>query len=94
MLKIVHDVKWSIGPKTQPGTIIANGPLHPLCVDVTTMNPSENGKKNVLVLTNAFSKFSQAFVTQNQKGLTMAKRIVDMWFYVYGIPARIHNEKG
>ena len=59
-----------------------------------TMDPSRDGKENVLVLTDAFSKFSQAFVTPNLKALTMAKIIVDMWFYVYGIPVRIHSDKG
>ena len=47
-----------------------------------------------MVLTDAFSKFSQAFVTLNQKALTVAKIIVDKWFYVYGIPSRIHSDKG
>ena len=83
-----------VGPKTQPGSIIANGPLDLLCVDFTTMVPSRDGKENVLVLTDAFSKFSQAFVTPNEKALTMAKIIVDKWFYVYGIPSRIHSDKG
>ena len=83
-----------VGPKTQPGSIVANGPLDLLCVDFTTMDPSRDGKENVLVLTDAFSKFSQAFVTPNQKALTVAKIIVDKWFYVYGIPSRIHSDKG
>ena len=83
-----------VGPKTQPGSIIANGVLGLLCVDFTTMDPSRDGKENVLVLTDAFSKFSQAFVTPNQKVLTMAKIIVDKWFYIYGIPLRIHSDKG
>ena len=47
-----------VGPKAQPGSIIANGPLDLLCVDFTTMDPSRNSKENVLVLTDAFSKFS------------------------------------
>ena len=83
-----------VGPKTQPGSIVANGPLDLLCMDFTTMDASRDGKENVLVLTNAFSKFRQAFVTPNQKALTVARIIVDKWFYVYGIPARIHSDKG
>ena len=59
----------SVGPKTKPGSNIANGPLNLLCVDFTTMDPSRDGKENVLVLTDAFVKFSQAFVTPNQKTL-------------------------
>ena len=58
------------------------------------MDPSRDDKENVLVLTDAFFKFSQAFVTPNQKALTMAKIIVDKWFYIYGLPSRIHSDKG
>ena len=83
-----------VGPKTQPGSTVANGPLDLLCVDFTTMDPSWDGKENVLVLTDAYSKFSQAFVTPNQKALTMAIIIVDKWFYIYGIPSMIHSDKG
>ena len=45
-----------------------------------------------LVLTDAFSKFSQAFVKPNQKALTMAKIIVDK--YICGSPAEIYSDKG
>ena len=47
-----------------------------------------------MVLTDAFTKFSQAFITPNQKVLTIAKILVDKWFYVYGIPTRIHSDQG
>ena len=82
-----------VGPKIQLGSIIANGPLD-LCVDFTTMHPSMDGKENVLIMTDAFSKFSLAFITPNQKALTVVKIIVDKWFYVYRIPAGIHSDKG
>ena len=74
-------------PKTKLGSIIANNPMDLLCIDFTKVDPSKSGKENILVLTDAFSKFSQVFVTPNQKALTVAKILVDKWFYVYGIPA-------
>ena len=37
---------------------------------------------------------SQAFVTNNQKALTVTKTLVDKWFYIYGILAHIHSDKG
>ena len=83
-----------VGPKTKPGSIIVNGPLDLLCVDFTKMDPLGDGKEDVLVLTDAFPKFNQAFVTSNQKTLIMAKIIVDKWFYVYSVLACIHSEKG
>ena len=50
-----------VGPKAKPGSIIANRPLDPLCIDFTKMDPSRDGKENALVLTDAFTKFSQVF---------------------------------
>ena len=81
-------------PKTKPGTIIANNPIDLLCIDFTKVDPSKNSKENILVLTDAFTKFSQAFITPNQKALTVAKILVDKWFYVYGIPTQIHSDQG
>ena len=76
-----------VDPKPKPGTLIAHNPMNLLCVDFTTVDPSKDGKENILVLTDAFTKFSQAFVTPNQKVLTIAKILMDKWFYVYGVPA-------
>ena len=73
-------------PKTKLGTIIANNPMDLLCIDFTKVDPSKSGKENILVLTDVFTKFSQAFVTPNQKRIAMAKILVDKWFYIYGIP--------
>ena len=77
-------------PKTNLDKIIANNPMDLLCVDFTKVDPSKDDKENILVLTDTFTKFSQAFVTPNQKVITIAKILVDKWFYVYGIPAQIH----
>ena len=73
--------------KTKPGSIIANNPMDLLCIDFTKVDPSKSSKENILVLTDAFTKFSQVLVTLNQKALTVANILVDKWFYVYGIPA-------
>ena len=54
------------------GVIIANNPMDLVCIDFTKVDPSKDGKENILVLTDAFTKFSQAFVTPNQKVITMS----------------------
>ena len=81
-------------PKTVQGSLVANQPLGLLCIDFTKANIVKGGKENILVLTDAFSKYSQAFVTNNQKSLTMAKILVEKWFSVSGNPARIHSDQG
>ena len=82
-----------VGLKTKPDSNIAKEPLDILCVNFTKIDPSRDGKKDVLVLTDAFSTLSQVFVTPNQKALTMAKIIVDKWLYICGVPAHIHSDK-
>ena len=81
-------------PKTVQGSLVANQPLELLCIDFTKADVAKGGKENILVLTDAFSKYSQAFVTPNQKSLTVAKVLVEKWFSVFGIPARIHSDQG
>ena len=81
-------------PKTQQGSLTAQQPLELLCIDFTKADVAKGGKENILVLTDAFSKYSQAIVTNNQKALTVAKILVEKWFSVFGIPARIHSDQG
>ena len=82
------------GPHTHQGLPVANNPLDLLCIDFLKIDPSKDNKENVLVLTDAFTKFSQAFVTNSQKALTIAKILVNKWFYICGIPACIYSDKG
>ena len=78
----------------QQGSLTAQQPLELLCIDFTKADVAKGGKENILVLTDAFSKYSQAIVTNNQKALTIAKILVEKWFSVFGIPARIHSDQG
>ena len=64
-------------PKTQQGTLTAIQPLELLCIDFTKADPSKGGKENILILTDAFSKFSQAFVTSSQRAIIVAKLLVE-----------------
>ena len=65
-----------------------------MCVDFTKVDPSKDSKENMLVLTDAFTKFSQAFSNTQPEGMiTIVKILVDKQFYVYGIPACMHRDK-
>ena len=51
--------------------------MHLLCVDFTEVDILKDGKENILVLIDAFTKFRQTFITPNQKAITIAKVLVE-----------------
>ena len=64
-----------------------------LCIDFMKVDLSKDGKENVLVMTDAFSKFSVAVVMPNQQVEAIVKALVDKWFYTYRILSRIHSDQ-
>ena len=80
-LKICKWCQTAKGPYVDPdpaqGSIIANNPMDLLCIDFMKVDPCKDEKENVLVMTNAFSKFSVAVVMPNQQAKTVAKALVD-----------------
>ena len=80
--------------QTHMGSLVATAPLDVLAIDFTVLEPASDGRENVLVITDIFTKFTQAIPTKDQKAKTVAAALVNNWFVHFGVPRRIHNDQG
>lgn len=68
--------------------------LELVCIDFWSAEDSNNKSVDVLVITNHFAKLAHAFQCQDQTAKTVAKKLWDGFFCVYGFPQRIHSDQG
>lgn len=80
--------------KTYMGTVRASRPHEILAIDFTVLEPSTDGRENVLVMTDVFSKYTQTVPTKDQRAGTVAEVLVKNWFQIFGVPSRIHSDQG
>lgn len=69
-------------------------PLELLCMDYLTLEPDRSNTKDILVLTDHFTKYAVAIQTPNQKAKTVAKCLWENFIVHYGIPERLHTYQG
>lgn len=79
---------------TSMGSLLASRPLKVVAMDFTVLEPSSDGRDNVLILTDVFSKFTVAMPTRDQRVTTVAKCLVKGWIQPYDVPARLHSDQG
>lgn len=82
-------------PVHQPkGHIIATQPLEVVAMDFIKLEPSASNVESVLVLTDVFTKWTVAVPTPNETADTVVKVLISHWIIHYGVPLRIHSDKG
>lgn len=74
--------------------IVSHGPMDLVCMDFLSMEPDSKGISNILVVTDHFTRYAQAFPTKSQKAQVVAKVLVEKYFVHYGLPSRIHSDQG
>jgi len=76
------------------GSIIAKKPLEILAIDFTQLEQGTNKFENVLVMTDVYTKFTQAVPLRDQTAKRVARTLVTEWFVRYGVPVRLHSDQG
>ena len=74
--------------------ITSKGPLDLVCIDFLSLEPDSQGFANILVVTDHYTRYAQAFPARDQKASTVAKILCERYFVHYGLPARIHSDQG
>ncbi len=74
--------------------ITSSGPMELTCIDFLSVEPDSKGIANVLVVTDHFTHYAQAYPSKDQKAVTVAKILWEKFFVYYGLPARIHSDQG
>ena len=80
--------------KVEMGQLTATRPLELVFLDFVTLDKSSDGRDSVLVITDAYTKFTKAVPTRNQLAVTVAKVLMNEWIFNYGTPCKIHTDQG
>ena len=74
----------------------AEYPLEMIHVDFLVIGGKKDPRKdiNVLVVTDHFTRYAQAYVTMSQTTATVAKVLFERFFTQYGWPAKLLTEQG
>lgn len=58
------------------------------------LEPDLSGRSNVLVVTDHFTRYAQAFPTRDQQASIVAKTLVEKFFIHYGLPEGLNSNQG
>uniref|UniRef100_A0A3P9JC12 Gypsy retrotransposon integrase-like protein 1 n=1 Tax=Oryzias latipes TaxID=8090 RepID=A0A3P9JC12_ORYLA len=69
-------------------------PMELVCMDFLSLEPDSKNTKDILVITDHFTKYAVALPTRNQKATTVAKCLWEQFLVHYGFPERLHSDQG
>lgn len=69
-------------------------PLQLVCMDYLSLEPDSHDTRNILVITDHFTKFAVAVPTKDQKARTVARALWENFLVHYGFPSRLHSDQG
>lgn len=74
--------------------IASSAPMEIVCIDFLSLERSKGGFEHIMVVTDHFTRYAQAYPTKNQTAKTTAKVLFEQFIVHYGFPSRIHSDQG
>ena len=81
-------------PKVRLKNIVATHPQELVHLDYLCLEPGKGLEENVLVITDHFTRYAQAYVTGTQTAQTAVRTLWDKFFVHYGLPEKILMDWG
>lgn len=69
-------------------------PMELVCIEYLSLEPDSKNTKDILVITDHFTKYAVALPTKDQKATTVAKCFWEQFLIHYGFPERILSDQG
>lgn len=81
--------------KAPLGRNLVGGPMEKVSMDILgPLITSERGNKYVLVMSDEFTKWVEAFAIPNQETSTIVNVFVDQFVCRFGVPLQVHTDQG
>ena len=81
-------------PKAPLINIKSGHPLQRVAMDIVGPTPRSSSGHEWLVVSDHFTKFSQAFPVRNTSAVTLAKRVMDEYICRFGCFESLHSDQG